>query len=306
MLALDLGVLNRGARVISLKRALGWSVFCVLLALAFSGVVYGLYHYRWGGLNSGPAPLSGETALLQFLTCWLVEQALSLDNVFVIALIFAYFRVPREYQHRALFWGIVGALLMRAAMIVAGAALIARFDWIVYVFGGLLVVSALKMLWLHDEHLEPDRNPLVRLARCFFPVSPRFDGERFFTRVDGRLAMTPLFVALIVIESSDVIFAVDSIPAVFGFTRDPFIVFTSNVFAILNLRTLYFALSGLLAHFRYLKHSLVVVLLFVGVKMLLEHHVHIRIDLSLAFIAVVLAAGMIASRLAAPRPVRQS
>lgn len=301
MLALDLGVLNRGAKVISLPAALTWSAFCVVLALAFSVLVYYMYEHRLGGLNSGPEPISGWDAFLLFITCWLTEQALSLDNIFVIAVIFGYFHVPRELQHRTLFWGIMGALIMRGVMIGVGAALIARFEWILYVFGVLLIITALKMLRSGDEKIEPDHNPLVRLARRFYPVTGRFEGEHFFTRVDGRWAMTPLFLALLVIESTDVIFAVDSIPAVFGFTRDAFIIFTSNVFAILNLRSLYFALSGLIAQFRYLKISLVVVLLFVGVKMLLDHTLHIPIAFSLGFIGVVLLIGVIASRVIAER-----
>lgn len=302
MLALDLGVLNRGAKVISLPAALTWSGFCVVLAFAFSVLVYFMYEHRLGGLNTGPAPIPGWEAFLLFVTCWLTEQALSLDNIFVIAVIFGYFQVPRELQHRTLFWGIMGALVMRGVMIGVGAALISRFEWILYIFGVLLIITALRMLRSGDEKVEPDHNPLVRMARWFYPVSSRFEGEHFFTRIDGRLAMTPLFLALLVIESTDVIFAVDSIPAVFGFTRDPFIIFTSNVFAILNLRSLYFALSGLMAQFRYLKLSLVVVLLFVGVKMLLDHTIHIPIAVSLGFIGLVLAAGMLASRLVAERP----
>jgi tellurite resistance protein TerC len=234
---------------------------------------------------------------MNIITCWLIEQSLSLDNIFVIAVIFAYFRVPSELQHRTLFWGIMGALIMRGVMIIAGAALISRFEWVIYIFGGLLIITALKMLWSGDEKVDPDHNPLVRLARRFFPVSPTYEGEHFFTRINGRLAMTPLFVTLLVIESTDVIFAVDSIPAVFGFTRDAFIVFTSNVFAILNLRSLYFALAGLIAQFRYLKVALVIVLLFVGVKMLLTHHVHISTSASLGFIAATLAAGIILSQI---------
>lgn len=296
MLALDLFVVNRGAHTISLRRALLWSGFCCLLALLFTVFVYFAYTHAWLGLQVSSAPLrpnDGMTAAVQFLSAWLVEQSLSLDNIFVIALIFQYFNVPAAYQHRTLFYGIVGALAFRGIMIALGVALIAQFKWILYVFGLLLILTALKMLFAKEEHVAPDRNPLVRLARRFVRVSPNFDREKFFTWVDGHRALTPLFLALLVIESTDVMFAIDSIPAVFGLTSDPFIVFTSNVFAILNLRSLYFALAGLLARFRYLKLSLVIVLLFVGVKMLFLHHLHAAI--SLGIIAGTLTVGGVAS-----------
>lgn len=302
MVALDLGVVNRKAHVISTGRALLWSGLCVVLAMIFTVVVYFLYQQHWLGIGLEIGhPLSGHEAALQFLTAWLIEQSLSLDNIFVIALIFDYFAVPRAYQHRTLFWGIMGALVMRGLMIGAGVAMIERFAWIIYVFGGLLIVTALKMLFARDEQVQPERNPLVRLARRIYPVSSTFDRERFFTRLDGCRAMTPLFLALLVIESSDVLFAVDSIPAVFGITSDPFLVFTSNVFAILNLRSLYFVLAGMLEKFRFLKVSLVLVLLFVGLKMLtaqwLESYgLHIPTWVALSIVGLLLAAGMVASR----------
>ena len=299
ILALDLGVLNRKARVIRTRDALLFSGVCALLALGFSVAVYFLYENELlGSVLLGGARLSGRDAALQFLTGWLVEQSLSLDNVFVIALIFSYFAVPREFQHRALFWGIMGALIMRGVMIGLGSALLARFVWVMYVFGGLLLVTAAKLLFSGESQVEPERNPLVRLARAVFPVSTTYDRERFFTHVDGRRAITPLFLVLLVVESTDVVFAVDSIPAVFAITapyNDPFIVFTSNVFAILNLRSLYFALAALIEKFRYLKQSLVVVLAFVGVKMLVANHLHISTVLSLCVIVGVLGAGVLAS-----------
>lgn len=296
MLAIDLGVLNRGAKVISTGMALIWSGFCVALALGFTVVVYYLYEYDLGGVASAVGhPKNGQEAALQFLTAWLIEQSLSLDNIFVIAVIFNYFSVPREYQHRTLFYGILGALIFRGIMIAAGVTLIHYFEWVIYIFGAVLIWTGLKMLLAGDEKIEPERNPLVRAARRLYPVSGTFEGERFFTRVDGRRAVTPLFLALLVIESTDILFAVDSIPAVLAITKDLFIVFTSNVFAILNLRSLYFALAGMLEAFRYLKYSLVLILLYVGVKMILSHHLPIPTALSLGLIAASLAGGMLAS-----------
>ncbi len=273
LLALDLGVLNRKAHVISTPEALGWTAIWVILALVFNVAVYYLYEHHLLGIGAELGhELNGRQAALLFFTGYLVEKSLSLDNIFVIALIFAYFRVPAMYQHRVLFWGILGALVLRGAMILAGAALIRRFDWIIYVFGALLILTAVKMLVARHDNLEPNKNPLVKLARRLYPVSPDFEGSRFFTRLEGRRAVTPLFLVLLVVESSDVLFAVDSIPAIFAVTTDPFIVFTSNVFAILGLRSLYFVLAGIMDKFRYLKMSLVFLLAYIGVKMLLSHH----------------------------------
>jgi len=296
MLALDLGVLNRKVHVISTREALVWTGFCVLLAAGFTGVVYYLYEYNWAGFGEGIRhELNGRDAAVLFFTGWLIEQSLSLDNIFVIALIFAYFQVPRIYQHRTLFWGILGALIMRGAMIAAGAALIHRFEWIVYLFGGLLIVTAVKMLLAQHDEVHPERNPLVKLARRLYPVSSGFEQERFFTRLHGRRAITPLFLVLLMVESTDVLFAVDSIPAIFAITSDPFLVFTSNVFAILNLRSLYFALAGLMEKFRYLKTSLVFILAFVGAKMMLSLHYKIPAEASLAVIGATLVVSIIAS-----------
>jgi tellurite resistance protein TerC len=296
MLTLDLGVLNRRAHVIGTREALKWTGVCVVLALLFNVAVYYLYENHWFGIGLHVGGnLSGQQAALQFFTGYIVEQSLSLDNVFVIALIFTYFRVPPMYQHRVLFWGIVGALIMRGLMIAAGTALIHRFSWITYVFGGLLIVTAVKMLIASQDELEPNKNPLVRLARRLYPVSDDFEEQRFFTHIDGRRAITPLMLVLLVVESTDVLFAVDSIPAVFAVTQDPFLVFTSNIFAILGLRSLYFAIAGLLGKFRYLKVSLVFVLAFVGVKMLIAHHFPIPTLVSLAVISGVLVVGVLAS-----------
>jgi tellurite resistance protein TerC len=292
MLALDLGIFHRKAHIISTTEALAWTAFWVMLALAFNAGIYFIYEHNWLGIGQ---TLTGRQAALQFFTGYLVEKSLSLDNIFVIALIFGYFRVPLMYQHRVLFWGIIGAVVMRGLMIAAGAALIARFDWIVYVFGALIILAAARMLMARHESLEPDKNPAVRLARRIYPVTPEYEGQRFFTHLNGRRAATPLFLALIMIESADVLFAIDSIPAIFAITRDPFLVFTSNIFAILGLRSLYFALAAIMEKFRFLKISVVILLAFVGVKMMLSHHYRIPTTMSLAIIMGILAVGVLAS-----------
>ncbi len=306
MLALDLGVLNRKAHVVATREALIWAGFCVFLALLFNVFLYFAYDRNWFDIATRGGTLSGKAAATQFFTGWLIEQSLSLDNIFVIALIFQYFAVPRIHQHRTLFWGIIGALVMRMAMILAGAALIQRFTWTIYVFGILLLYTAVKMYRSQDEAVEPNRNPLVKLARKLYPVTDEFHGEKFFVRVDGRRAITPLFLVLLVIESTDLLFAVDSIPAIFAITKDPFIVFTSNVFAILNLRSLYFVLASMLEKFKYLKPSLVFVLAYVGVKMLLSHHYPIPTEASLSVIIGILAVGIIASVISSKREMSRS
>jgi tellurite resistance protein TerC len=301
-LALDLGVLNRKAHVIGTIEALAWTCMWVTLALVFANVVYFIYEHDFLGIASGlGGRVSGRRAALEFLTGYIVEESLSLDNMVVIALILSYFSVPAMYQHRVLFWGIIGALAMRGVMIAAGTALLARFEWILYVFGAILLLTALKLLLTGEEQIDPERNLLVRLMRRVYPVSGEFHGTRFFVRVNGRRAMTLVFVALLVVQTSDVMFSVDSIPAVIAIVRDPFLVFTSNVFAVLGLRSLYFAVAGIVSRFRYLKSSLVVLLAFIGVKMLVEHWYKLSTGASLCVIVSILSVGIIASLIHAKR-----
>lgn len=302
LLALDLGVLNKKAHEIKAQEALRWTAFWIVLSLLFNVAVYFMYEYNFLGVGEHPgAATSGREAALKFFTGYVIEKSLSLDNIFVIALIFNYFKVPLKYQHRTLFWGVVGALVLRGAMIVAGSALIMRLEWMIYVFGVLLLLTSAKLLFQKHDDFDPSRNPLLKIARKIYPVTPDFEEQRFFSRIDGKRAITPLFLVLIVVESSDVLFAVDSIPAIFAVTLDPFIVFTSNVFAILGLRALYFALAAVMGLFAYLKYSLVFILAFVGVKMLLSHHHPIPVAVSLAVIAASLAAGIAASIIAQKR-----
>ncbi len=293
MLALDLGVFHRRLHEISMKEATSWTIVWVCLALSFTVFVYFLYQYRLLGLEA-PPDLKGYQASLLFLTGYIVELSLSADNIFVMALIFSYFRVEGAYQHRVLFWGILGAVVLRALMILGGIALINRFDWILYIFGAFLIFSAYRMLFSKGE-MDPRKNPAVRLARKLLPVSDEFDGPRFITRHNGKRMLTPLALVLLAVESADVIFAVDSIPAIFAITDVPFIVFTSNIFAILGLRSMYFALSAVLKKFRYLKVSLAVLLAVVGLKMLLKNFVHVPAYVTLGVILLVLAGGIVAS-----------
>ncbi len=285
MLALDLGVFNRRAHVVSLREALAWCAVWFGLAMAFNLLV-SLKMPVTAGSNPG----------LEFFTAYIVELCLSVDNVFVFIVIFQYFRVEPKHQHRVLFWGILGAVVMRALFIFAGISLINAFHWIIYVFGAFLVYTGVKLaLPKKADGFAPEKNPAVKLARKFLPVTSHFDGGRFFTKVDGRLHATPLFIVLIVVETTDVMFAIDSIPAVIAITRNEFIVFTSNIFAILGLRSLYFAVSGIMQVFRYLNVGLAVILVFVGGKMLASHYVTIPIKLSLGIIGSVLAASILAS-----------
>ena len=270
ILAFDLGVLSRRIHLPSAREALARTALFVTLSLAFAPVVWWLYERNDLGAGSAEG-LSGNEAMIAYLTAWILEQSLSLDNIFVMALIFGYFRVPRVLRQRVLFWGILGALVLRLVMIVAGAAAVRRFHWIMYAFGVLLIATAIKMLFTSEESLDPDRSFLVRFARGLFPITKNYHDKHFFVRQDGRLTATPLFLALVVIESTDVMFAVDSIPAAFAVTSDPFLVFTSNVFAILGLRSLYFVLASAMGYFRLLKYGLSLVLVFIGVKMLAEH-----------------------------------
>ena len=291
MLALDLGVFHRSAHKVSPREAATWSAVWVSLALAFAGGLWAV---------------EGRDTALQFLAGYVVEEALSVDNLFVFLLLFSYFRVPEALQHRVLFWGIVGALLMRGVMIALGALLLARFHWIIYVFGAFLVFTGIKMLLQKDGELEPERNPVLKLVRRIMPVSDHYHGDRFFIRApwgpDGviRRVATPLFVVLVLVETTDVVFAVDSIPAVFGVTRDPFIVFTSNIFAILGLRSLYFLLAAVVHRFWALKPALSLVLMFVGAKMLASGAYHVPIGISLGVIVAILG-GSVAVSLAFPK-----
>jgi tellurite resistance protein TerC len=295
LLALDLGVFHRRAHTPSMKESLGWSAVWITLGLSFTFVVHGLYERDWMDVVGSGADMDGRTAALAYLTGYVLEKSLSLDNIFVIAVIFSHFRVPLAYQHRVLFWGVLGALVFRGIMIGAGTALVASFSWMIYVLGGLLLVSAFRMLAIPHDELEPERNVFVRLVRRIHPVSQGFDGDRFLTRVDGRRAVTPLLLVLVLVESTDLMFAVDSIPAILAVTDQPFLVYTSNVFAILGLRSLYFALAPSLQYFRYLNVSLVLVLAFVGVKMILSHHYPIPLPLSLAIVAGIVFVGIVAS-----------
>jgi tellurite resistance protein TerC len=332
MLALDLGVFHRKAHIVGVKEALGWSGIWIAIAMLFSVFIYFGYENHWLGLGTGVDPADaqfndGAAATVKYLTGYIVEKSLSVDNIFVIVMLFGFFAVPAIYQHRVLFWGILGALIMRGLMIGVGAALIARFSWILYVFGAFLVLTAVKMLLIKTDHTDPGRNIIVRLTKRFFPVTDGFHGEHFIVRAgshasheaavpgaqeiadaavdrskSGTLMLTPLALALIMVETTDLIFAVDSIPAIFAITADPFLVFTSNVFAILGLRSLYFALAGMMDKFRYLKPALAIVLAVVGIKMLA--HVPLKQMLGsnfnfylLGVVLMILTAGVIGSLL---------
>jgi tellurite resistance protein TerC len=286
MLAIDLGVFNRKAHEIGFREALIWSIVWTVVALLFNGAVF---------LSAGP-----ERGL-EFFTGYVIERSLSFDNLFVFVLIFSYFGVPRQYHHRALFWGVVGALVTRAIFIAAGVALISRFEWILYFFGAVLVYSGWKMLREKDVEVHPDRNLIIRAARTLFSVTAEFGAGRFFVRKEHRLFLTPLFLVLITIETTDIVFAVDSIPAVFGVTHDPFIAFTSNIFAILGLRASYFLLESILKTFKYLSHGLSVVLIFIGIKMLFADIVHLPIGMALLIVIAVLGVAIVASMISGRR-----
>lgn len=295
LLAIDLGVLNKEAHVPSTKEALTWTALWATLAVGFSGVVYYLYGHHWGMRD-----LSASEAMLKYLSGYLVELSLSMDNVFVIALIFAYFRIPQRYQHRVLFWGILGALFFRGVMIGLGVWLVERFQWMMYLFGLLLLYSAYKMITA-GESVHLSENPIIRFVKRLFPVTKSLEEERFFVkrrdfaRKRDFWAATPLFVALLIVESTDILFAFDSIPAILAITTDPFLVFSSNVFAILGLRSLYFVLAAMLDRFEYLKYSLSIILFYVAVKMLLHDYWHPQEWLSLAVIGITLGGGVLYS-----------
>jgi tellurite resistance protein TerC len=298
MLALDLGVFHRHAHKIEMKEALVWSGIWIGLALLFN---VGLFFF-WDQIQPGSAYTNDEAGFA-FLAGYLIEKALSVDNIFVFLVVFGYFAVPEKYQHRVLFWGIIGALIFRAIFIAAGAALLERFFWMMILFGIFLIATGIKMALVKDKKVDPEKNPLVRLFRRFMPVTPEYHGQKFFTRINGKLWATPLFIVLLMIEFTDVIFAVDSIPAIFAITSDPFLVFTSNVFAILGLRALFFALAGLMQMFHYLSYGLAAILVFVGSKMLYGYAEKVLVPdwpkfpvvLSLGIIVAILATAIIAS-----------
>ncbi len=299
LLALDLGLFHREPHEVGIEEALFWTGVWVMGALLFNVLIYFLYEYQW--LSNPDFYKSGGKAALQFFLGYVLEKSLSLDNVFIIALIFTFFKVPLKYQHRLLFWGILGALVFRGIMIWVGAELVQRFDWVYYPFGLLLLWTAIKMLIDRHDNLDPDKNLAIHWIKKKFPITEEFHGGKFFIRLEESWKATPLFLALVMIETSDVLFAVDSIPAIFAVTKDPFIVFTSNIFAILGLRSLYFALAVLLDKFRYMKMSLTFLLAFIGVKMMLIHHYPIPNLVSLAFITGILGVGVVASVLGAKR-----
>jgi len=287
MLGLDLGVFHRDAHAVRMREAALWSIVWISLALAF---------------NAWIASAFGAQRAMEFLSGYLIEKALAVDNVFIFLVVFSSFRIPAAYQHRVLFWGILGALVMRAVFIFAGAALLARFHWIMYLFGAFLLLTGAKLLVQRDREPHPERNPLFRLFTRVLPSTPQLHGSHFTARIDGRLVATPLLLVLVLIEVTDLVFALDSIPAIFAVTRDPFIVFTSNIFAILGLRALYFAVSGVMKLFRFLNIGLAVVLTFIGAKMLVSKWVEIPIGLSLGLIAAVLTVSIVASVLIKEKP----
>jgi tellurite resistance protein TerC len=293
ILALDLGVFNKTPHIISTKEASKWTAIWVSLSLAFSGVIYWLYGTDYIG---NPTNLSQSDAMIKFITGYLVELSLSVDNIFVIAVIFASFKIPQKYQHRVLFWGILGAIIFRGLMISFGVIIINKFAWTTYLFGAFLIFTAMKMLFGKEEDdFEPKDSFVYKTLGKIIPITSETDKEKFFIKTNKGKAATPLFVALIVIEVMDVLFAVDSVPAIIGITKDPFLVFSSNIFAILGLRSMYFFLANMLEKFSYLEYSLIAILSFVGVKMIIHKWVEIPEWASLGFIALSLAAGVIIS-----------
>jgi tellurite resistance protein TerC len=286
LLAVDLGIFHRKAHEVGLREATAWSIAWVVLSLLFAG---GIYMY------------AGARPATEFLTGYLIEKSLSVDNIFVMVLIFSYLGVPSRYQHRVLFWGILGALVMRGAFIAVGALLLSTFHWVIYIFGALLVVTGVRMAFREEKPPEIEGNPLVRLASRFVPMTPRYHGQKFFAIENAKRVATPLFLAVLLVEFTDLIFALDSIPAIFGITRDPFLVYTSNVFAILGLRALYFVLAGVVAKFHLLRFGLAVILVFVGVKMLIDGIYEIPVFVALAVIAIILTITIVASLLIPPK-----
>lgn len=296
LLAIDLGVFHRKSHAVSIKEAAIWSGVWISLSLLFN---LGLYFF-WQTLSPG-SEYSNSEAALAFFTGYIIEKSLSVDNIFVFVLLFTFFAVPAAYQHRVLFWGILGALIMRGTLIVVGAALLKEFHWIIYLFGAFLIFTGIRMAMHRDEEIHPENNPLVKLLRRIMPVTRTYKDDKFFIRRSGILAATPLFLVLLIVETTDLIFAVDSIPAIFAVTENAFIVYTSNVFAILGLRSLYFLLAGVMDKFHYLKHGLSVILVFVGIKMVIADLYKIPTTVSLGVIATILAASIIASIMRAKR-----
>lgn len=290
MLALDLGVFHRKSHEVSTKEALIWSIVWISLSLLFNAVIY----LFWDKMMPDSTYTNSEAGLA-FLTGYLIEKALSVDNIFVFILIFSFFAVPAAYQHRVLFWGIIGALVMRGAMIFAGAALLKEFHWVIYIFGAFLIFTGIRMAIHQDEEVHPDQNPVVRLFRRLMPVTESYEGDKFFIRRAGTLMATPLFLVLLIVESTDLVFAVDSIPAIFAVTQEPFLVYTSNIFAILGLRALYFLLANVMDKFQYLKLGLSAVLTFVGVKMVIVDFYKIPVGVSLGVVAGILTVSIVAS-----------
>lgn len=282
MLALDLGVFQKKTHAVSVKEALIWSVVWIILAMLFNLFIY----YDMG-----------KAKALEFFTGYLLERSLSIDNIFVFVLLFSYFKVPAEYQHKVLFWGVLGALILRAALILVGVVLINKFAWIIYVFGAFLVFTGFRMAYHNDSDIDPEKNIVIRLFRKFFPVTKEYQGENFFVQIDGKKLATPLFIVLIATEFTDLVFAFDSIPAIFAVTHDAYIIYTSNIFAILGLRAMYFALAAVIDKFHYLKIGLSMILIFIGFKMLIVDLFKIPIGYSLGVIALILALSVVLSLL---------
>jgi tellurite resistance protein TerC len=287
MLVLDLKVFHKEAHEVKFKEAIGFSIFWILLALLFAAFIH---HWH------GPA------ASMEFIAGYLIEKSLSVDNLFVFIMIFNFFHIPPRLQHTILFWGILGALIMRAMFIIVGVALIQKFSWIIYIFGGFLIYTGFKMAFKAESQIDPEKNPVFRLAQRFLPITTQHVDDKFMVKIDGKRFFTPLFIVLLVVEASDLVFAVDSIPAILAISKDPFIVYTSNVFAILGLRALYFALAGLINIFHYLKYGLACILVFVGAKMIVSHFVAIPIAVALGAVALILAASIGASLLFPQKP----
>ncbi len=293
-LILDLGVFNRKPHEIKTKEAAIWTSVWVTYAIFFSGIIYLSFQNNW---IANPTNLTASDAVLKYITGYLIELSLSIDNIFIIALIFSSFAIPKKYQHEVLFYGVLGAIVFRALMIVFGVALITKFNWMIYVFGVFLILTALKMLFSHNKQKDPHDFKIYKWISKVYPVTTNVEGDKFFIKKNGVKYVTPLFVALIIIELTDILFAVDSIPAILAITADPFIVFSSNILAIMGLRSMFFLIVGMLDKFKFINYSLVVILAFVGIKMIISHQVEIPEWLSLGVIVISLVGGMVASKL---------